>query len=69
MGEQRVRVQGTADLLMSFFGGLAGFASGFVRKAVGFSMLANVASLLAAALLIAVLSRRLRVVMPSTIDA
>lgn len=69
VGEQRVQVQGTADLLMSFFGGLAGFASGFVRKAVGFTMLANVASLLAAALLIAVLSRRLRAVVPSTIDA
>ena len=59
-GEQRVQVQGTADLMMSFFGGLSGFASGFVRKAVGFTMLANVASLLAAALLITVLSRRVR---------
>jgi MFS family permease len=59
-GEQRIQVQGTADLMMSFFGGLAGFASGFVRKAVGFTMLANVASLLAATLLITVLSRRVR---------
>lgn len=68
-GEQRVQVQGTADLLMSFFGGLAGFASGFVRKAVGFSMLANIASLLAAILLLAVVSRRLRQANPSTIAA
>jgi len=67
-GEQRVQVQGTADLLMSFFGGLAGFASGFVRKAVGFTMLANIASLLAASLLVAVLSRRVREPMPSTIE-
>lgn len=69
MGEQRVQVQGTADLLMSFFGGLAGFASGFIRKAVGFTMLASLASLLAAVLLIAVLSRQLREPVPSTIDA
>ncbi|MEK7292975.1 MAG: MFS transporter, partial [Actinomycetota bacterium] len=69
IGEQRVQVQGTADLMMSFFGGLAGFASGFIRKAVGYTMLANFASLLATALLIAVLWRRLRRVMPSTIDA
>ncbi len=59
-GENRVQVQGTADLLMSFFGGLAGFASGFVRKAVGFTMLANVASLLAVVLLIVVVARRAR---------
>ncbi|MEO5975326.1 MAG: MFS transporter [Ilumatobacteraceae bacterium] len=58
--DQRVRIQGTADLSMSFFGGLAGFASGFVRRAVGYTMLANLASLLAATLVIAVLSRRVR---------
>ncbi|MHB1130398.1 MAG: MFS transporter, partial [Ilumatobacteraceae bacterium] len=69
VGEQRVQVQGTADLLMSFFGGLAGFSSGFIRKAVGFTMLANIAALLAAVLLVAVLSRRLREAVPSTIDA
>ncbi len=69
VGEQRVQVQGTADLLMSFFGGLAGFASGFVRKAVGFTMLANVASLLAAALLVTVLARRVREPISSTLEA
>ncbi len=67
-GEQRVQIQGTADLSMSFFGGLAGFASGFVRRAVGYTMLANVASLLAATLVIAVLSRRVRQSAYSTID-
>ena len=50
--DQRVAVQGAADLLMSFCGGLAGFASGFVRRAVGFHMLANAATLGAGALLV-----------------
>ncbi|MFA5774970.1 MAG: MFS transporter [Ilumatobacteraceae bacterium] len=67
-GGLRVQVQGTADLLMAFFGGLAGFASGFVRRAVGFTMLANVASLLVAILLIAVVSRRIGEPLQSTIN-
>jgi MFS family permease len=49
----RVTVQGAADLLMSLCGGLAGFASGFVRRAIGYHMLANLATLAAGALLIA----------------
>ena len=48
----RVTVQGTADLLMSLCGGLAGFASGFVRRAVGYHMLATFATLAAGALLV-----------------
>jgi MFS family permease len=68
-GEQRVQVQGTADLLMSFFGGLAGFSSGFIRKAAGYTMLANAATLLATVLLVAVLSRRLREPLRSTLEA
>jgi MFS family permease len=48
----RVAVQGTADLLMSFCGGMAGFASGFVRRAVGYHMLANLATLAAGVLLV-----------------
>jgi MFS family permease len=54
--QHRVSVQGTADLLMSFCGGMAGFASGFVRRAVGYHMLANLATLAAGALLVAVWS-------------
>jgi MFS family permease len=55
--ESRVRVQGTADLLMSFFGGLAGFSSGFIRKAIGFHWLSNLGTVLAAVLLISVIVR------------
>jgi len=48
----RVRVQGSADLLMSFCGGLAGFSSGFVRRAVGFHALSTLALVLAGVLLV-----------------
>jgi MFS family permease len=48
----RVRVQGSADLLMSFCGGLAGFSSGFVRRAVGFHALSTMALVLAGVLLV-----------------
>ncbi len=50
---ERVGVQGTADLLMSFCGGLAGLSSGFIRSAFGFHVLAQFAAL-AALVLIAV---------------
>jgi MFS family permease len=53
---ERVAVQGTADLLMSFCGGLAGFGSGFVRKAVGFHVLAALAMVAAGVLLVAAYS-------------
>lgn len=58
--ESRVTVQGGADLLMSFCGGLAGFASGFIRKAVGYHMLANFATLAAGLLLVAAYTARRR---------
>ena len=48
----RVTVQGAADLLMSFCGGLAGFSSGFIRKAFGFHMLSNLGTVLALALVV-----------------
>ena len=48
----RVRVQGTADLLMSFCGGLAGFSSGFIRRAIGFHLLSMSALVLAGCLLV-----------------
>jgi MFS family permease len=51
--DKRVTVQGSADLMMSFCGGLAGLASGFVRRAVGYHMLSTVGTLLAGALLVA----------------
>jgi MFS family permease len=47
----RVRVQGAADLLMSFCGGLAGFSSGFIRRAIGFHLLSVAALSLAAVLM------------------
>lgn len=50
--EQRVGVQGTADLLMSFCGGMAGFASGFVRRAIGYHLLSTAAAVAAGALLV-----------------
>lgn len=51
--ERRVEVQGTADLTMSFCGGLAAFGSGFVKQTWGYHMLANSATLLAGVLLVA----------------
>lgn len=48
----RITVQGAADLLMSFSGGMAGFSSGFIRKAFGFHMLSNLGTVLALVLVI-----------------
>lgn len=47
---ERVEVQGTADLMMSFCGGCAAFGSGFIKRAWGFHLLADAASLAALAL-------------------
>ncbi len=52
----RVRVQGAADLLMSFCGGLAGFSSGFIRRAVGFHLLSAGSLVLAGVLLVYVVA-------------
>jgi formate hydrogenlyase subunit 3/multisubunit Na+/H+ antiporter MnhD subunit len=51
-------VQGAADLTMSFCGGLAGFSSGFIRKAVGYHVLSNIGTLLAGLLLVIVVWKR-----------
>ena len=51
--EQRVQVQGTADLIMSFCGGIAGLSAGFIRKAIGFHMLANLGDVAAIIMLVA----------------
>lgn len=53
----RVRVQGSADLLMSLCGGIAGFSSGFIRKAVGYNALAMVGMVLTGLLLALALGR------------
>lgn len=45
--DSRVAVQGVADMSMSFFGGVAGFSSGFIRKAVGYHVLSSFALVLA----------------------
>jgi predicted MFS family arabinose efflux permease len=44
---ERVELQGTADLMMSFCGGCAAFGSGFIKRAWGFHLLANGTSLVA----------------------
>ena len=50
---KRVTVQGSADLMMSFCGGLAGLSSGFIRKAYGFHILSASATAAAGLLLVA----------------
>ena len=57
---KRVATQGVADLMMSFCGGLAGFASGFIRKAIGYHLLSAGATVAAGILLAAVYARRAR---------
>jgi MFS family permease len=56
----RVAVQGVADLLMSLCGGIAGFSSGFIRRAVGFHLLAAAAMIAAGALCAAAYGTYLR---------
>jgi MFS family permease len=58
--DSRVEVQGTADLTMSFCGGLAAFASGFIKQAWGFHLLADAATLLAGGLLVLAYAQSLR---------
>ena len=48
----RVRVQGSADLMMSLCGGVAGFSSGFIRKGIGYNSLAVVGMILTGILLV-----------------
>jgi hypothetical protein len=43
---QRVKVQGSADVAMSLFGGVAGFSSGFIRKAWGFPWLSMLGTMI-----------------------
>ena len=46
--------------MMSFCGGLAGFASGFIRRAIGYHLLSAGATVAAGILLAAVFARRAR---------
>ena len=67
--EARVRVQGVADLLMSFCGGMGGFASGFIRRAVGYHLLSTFALVAAGFLLVLVhgqLARKSHAAAPAT---
>ena len=64
--DSRVQVQGTADFLMSLCGGIAGFSSGFIRRAVGFHMLANFACLCAFAMFLVVQNARRKQTVIST---
>jgi MFS family permease len=47
----RVEAQGTGDLTLSFCGAIAAFGSGFVKQAAGYHVLADLATVLAAAML------------------
>jgi MFS family permease len=51
--ESRVEAQGTGDLTLSLCGAVAAFGSGFVKQSAGYHVLANVATGVAAALLLA----------------
>ena len=44
--DYRVKVQGSADVAMSLFGGIAGFSSGFIRKAWGFPWLSMLGTII-----------------------
>jgi MFS family permease len=50
--EARVEAQGTGDLTLSLCGAAAAFASGFVKQSAGFHVLANLATGVAAGLLV-----------------
>jgi len=52
----RVAVQGTADLLMSFCGAVASFSSGFIREAWGYHVLAQLGMIAAGILAVAAVS-------------
>lgn len=56
----RVEVQGTADLTMSLFGGIAAFSSGFIKQAWGYHLLADVATIAAGLLLVLAYAHHLR---------
>lgn len=50
--DKRVTVQGAADLMMSFLGGMAGLSSGFIRRAVGYHSLSTLSTVACGLLLV-----------------
>lgn len=56
----RVEAQGTGDLTLSLCGAVAAFGSGFVKQAAGFHILADLATVLAAAMLVYAWMTRVR---------
>ena len=56
----RVEAQGTGDLTLSLCGAVAAFGSGFVKQSAGFHILADMATLLAAAMLVYAWTTRVR---------
>lgn len=54
--DERVAVQGSADLMMSLCGALASFSSGFIREAWGYHVLAQLGMLAAGVLAVAAVS-------------
>ena len=58
--DAKVEVQGTADLAMSLCGGVAAFASGFIKQSFGFHLLADASAVLVAALLLTIWLTRSR---------
>ena len=62
---ERVAVQGTSDLTMSLCGAVAGFSSGFIRRAVGYHVLADLAAAAALGLFIAAYVSARRTAPPS----
>lgn len=56
----RVEVQGTADLTMSFCGGVAAFSSGFIKAAWGYHLLADAATVVSGLLLVLAYTQFLR---------
>lgn len=63
--DAKVEVQGTADLAMSLCGGVAAFASGFIKQSFGFHLLADISAIFAGLLLVAIwLTRARPIAMP-----
>jgi MFS family permease len=66
---ERVSVQGSADLMMSLCGGVAGLASGFIRNAVGFHALASLSTLATLLLVVAAAAYGIRSQRPGVLSA
>ncbi len=67
--EARVEAQGTGDLTLSLCGAVAAFGSGFVKQSAGFHILADLATLLAAAMLAYAWMTRLKMTRDGVIAA